>query len=154
MQSSSSRAAFFACMLVGITVGCATGNPSREPPANAGVTGEDLARNAGDPIERVLQAKYPGVSIVSTPGGISVQIGGPSSFVSGGGPLYVVDESPVSAGPGGFLRGLNPYDIESIKVLKNPTDIGIYGMRGSNGVIVITTKRPSKYVIADSTSHL
>jgi TonB-dependent SusC/RagA subfamily outer membrane receptor len=153
MQSSSSRAVIFACVLGGIAAGCATGNTNHEPPASPTVTGEDLARNAGDPIERVLQAKYPGVSIVSTPGGISVQIGGPSSFVSGNGPLYVIDESPVSAGPGGFLRGLNPYDIESIKVLKNPSDIGIYGMRGANGVIVITTKRPSKYVIADSTSH-
>jgi TonB-dependent SusC/RagA subfamily outer membrane receptor len=143
-SSSSSRAALSACVLIGLAAGCASGNTTHEPPASPTVTGEDMARNAGEPIERVLQTKFPGVSVISTPGGISVMIGGPSSFVSGSGPLYVVDESPVSAGPSGFLRGLNPYDIESIKVLRNPADIGIYGMRGANGVIVITTKRPSK----------
>ena len=39
---------------------------------------------------------------------------------------------------------INPHDIESIKVLKDPADTGIYGMRGANGVILITTKRPGK----------
>ena len=137
---STSRAARSACVLIGLAAGCTSGTTNREPPASPTVTGEDLAKNAGDPIERVLQTKFPGVSVTSTPGGISVMIGGPSSFVSGSGPLYVVDESPVSAGPSGFLRGLNPYDIETIKVLRNPADIGIYGMRGANGVIVIKTK--------------
>jgi len=149
---TSPRTAATACVVLGLVVGCATGNTIHEPPAQPTVTGEDLARNAGDPIERVLQAKFPGVSVISTPGGVSVQIGGPSSFVSNAGPLYVLDESPVTAGPGGLLRGLNPYDIESIRVLRNPADIGIYGMRGSNGVILITTKRPSKAVAVETTA--
>ena len=46
--------------------------------------------------------------------------------------------------PGGALVGLNPHDIESIQVLKNPEDTGIYGSRGGNGVIVIKTRRPGK----------
>jgi len=53
----------------------------------------------------------------------------------------VLDGSPVQPGPNGLLTGLNPYDIASIRVLRNPADIAIYGMRGSNGVIVITTKK-------------
>jgi len=50
----------------------------------------------------------------------------------------------VQPGPGGALIVINPHDIESIKVLKDPADTGIYGMRGANGVILITTKRPGK----------
>ena len=46
-------------------------------------------------------------------------------------------------GPAG-LAGINPHDIASITVLKNPTDTAIYGLRGANGVIVITTKRPGQ----------
>ena len=149
---SSPRIAATAGVLLGLVAGCATGNTIHEAPVAQTVTGEDLARNAGDPIERVLQTKFPGVSVISTPGGISVQIGGPASFVSGNGPLYILDDSPVPTGPGGLLRGLNPYDIESIRVLRNPADIGIYGMRGSNGVIVITTKRPSKAVAVETTA--
>jgi TonB-dependent SusC/RagA subfamily outer membrane receptor len=45
-------------------------------------------------------------------------------------------------GAGGVLSGINPHDIESIRVIKDPAELGIYGMRGANGVILITTKRP------------
>jgi TonB-dependent SusC/RagA subfamily outer membrane receptor len=69
-----------------------------------------------------------------------VRIRGPASFYASGEPLYVLDGSPIEAGPGGALSGINPWDIESIRVLKNPGDTAIYGMRGVNGVIVITTK--------------
>jgi len=58
--------------------------------------------------------------------------------------VYVVDDVPVQPGPGGALIVINPHDIESIKVLKDPAETGIYGMRGANGVILITTKRPGK----------
>jgi TonB-dependent SusC/RagA subfamily outer membrane receptor len=59
-------------------------------------------------------------------------------------PLYVIDEVPMQAGPGGALVGVNPHDIDTIQVLKNPADTGRYGIRGANGVILITTKRPGK----------
>jgi TonB-dependent SusC/RagA subfamily outer membrane receptor len=55
----------------------------------------------------------------------------------------VVDETPLPAGSGGIVY-LNPYDIEKIEVLKNPADVGVYGIRGGNGVIRITTKRPRR----------
>lgn len=87
----------------------------------------------------------PGLLVTRTPdGGIAVQIRGASSFNSSNQPLYVIDDVPMEPGPSGALTGVNPYDIESIKVLKNPSDIGIYGMRGANGVIVITTKKPGR----------
>lgn len=144
MSTPLLRPALHLCLLLGLAAGCSTGNPNREPPGSSTVTSDDLARNPSQPIEEVLQAKNPGVQIMRTPAGISVQIGGPASFSSGGEPLYVLDGSPMQPGPGGVLTGVNPYDIESIKVLKNPSDVGIYGMRGANGVIVITTKRPGK----------
>jgi len=58
--------------------------------------------------------------------------------------LFVIDDVPMEAGPGGALRGINPYDIESIKVLKDPAETGIYGMRGANGVILIKMKKPAR----------
>lgn len=57
-------------------------------------------------------------------------------------PLYVLNGVPYTPGPNGLLTGINPRDIESIKALKEPTDLALYGMRGGNGVIVITTKQP------------
>jgi TonB-dependent SusC/RagA subfamily outer membrane receptor len=57
-------------------------------------------------------------------------------------PLYVVDGVAFRPGANGELVGINPYDIESIKVLKNASDTALYGIRGGNGVIEITTKKP------------
>ena len=109
------------------------------------VTADDLERNPDEPIERVLQAKVPGLIVSRTPdGGIAVNIRGPASFYGGSAPLYVLDDVPFEAGPGGVIAGLNIHDIESIRVLKNPEDIGVYGVRGANGVIVIKTKKPGK----------
>ena len=140
---SSSRAALPAVMIAALVAACASGGSStNELPAPSTVTAGDMERNPGDPIERVLQSKDPSLQVSSRPAGLSVTIRGSSSFVSGTSPLYVLDGVPVQPGPGGLLTGLNPYDIESIKVLKNPADIALYGMRGGNGVIVITTKRP------------
>jgi TonB-dependent SusC/RagA subfamily outer membrane receptor len=132
-----------AVLLLGLAAACSTANTNGPPPASQEVTPADMERNASpQPIERILQAKFPGVIVASTPAGLSVTIGGPSSFDGNSGPLYVVDGSPMNPGPGGVLTGLNPYDIASIKVLRNPADTAVYGMRGSKGVILITTKRP------------
>ena len=129
---------------IGLVVGCARTTAQLEPAPRTAVTAQDLERNPDQPIESVLQAKYPGVQIMRTGDGIAIQLRGPGSFYSNGAALYVIDDVPMPAGRGGGISGLNPYDIESIRVLKNPEDIGIYGIRGSNGVVLITTKRPSK----------
>jgi TonB-dependent SusC/RagA subfamily outer membrane receptor len=55
--------------------------------------------------------------------------------------LYLLDGVPYNPGPGGLLIGINPDDIQSIKALKDPADLALYGMRGGNGVIVITMKK-------------
>ncbi len=77
-------------------------------------------------------------------GGTSVKIRGSGSVGAGNEPLYVVDGMPYSAGMNQNLNPLifiNPNDIESITILKDASSTAIYGSRGANGVIIITTKR-------------
>ena len=94
----------------------------------------------------MLRGSAPGLNITRTSNGeIAVQLmRGPSSFYSSNGPLYLVDDVPYTPGPGGALVGINPYDIASIKALTKPDEIAMYGVRGGNGVIVITLKKPGK----------
>ncbi|MGV3559854.1 SusC/RagA family TonB-linked outer membrane protein [Larkinella arboricola] len=90
---------------------------------------------------QMLQGRAAGVYVLNTsnkPGaGVSVQIRGRRSFNAGNDPLYVVDGIPIS---GGF-NDINPGDIESMEILKDASATAIYGSRGANGVIIITTKR-------------
>ena len=111
-------------------------------PAGDKVTAEDVQRAPNVPIEQLLQSKVPGIIVTRTDdGNIAIRIRGTSSFSGNNFPLYVVDGVVVASGPGGSLPGINPYDIASIKVLKDTTDITMYGSRGANGVIVIKTKQ-------------
>ena len=87
--------------------------------------------------------RFPGVVVTRSPdGGVSVRIRGGSSIYGNNEPLYVVNGIAIQPGPNGSLSGISPEDIESIKVLKDPADTAMYGMRGANGVILIKTKRP------------
>lgn len=90
---------------------------------------------------QMLQGRAAGVYVLNTgnkPGaGVSVQIRGRRSFNAGNDPLYVVDGIPIS---GGF-NDINPGDIESMDILKDASATAIYGSRGANGVIIISTKR-------------
>ena len=92
-------------------------------------------------IEQMMAGRFPGVSVLPSPnGGLQIRIrGGSNSFYSGDEPLYVLDETPLPSNTGGVVF-VNPYDIQRIEVLKNPADIAIYGIRGANGVVKITTK--------------
>jgi len=89
-----------------------------------------------------LAGRFPGVEVFRLASGdLSVQIRGASSFVGSTEPLYVIDGMEISPGPGGALVGINPADIASIQVLKDIGSTALYGVRGANGVILITTKR-------------
>ena len=88
-----------------------------------------------------LQGKAAGVDITTSerPGTVgSIMIRGTRSISAGQGPLYVVDGVPLQAGG---IETLNPRDIESIDILKDASSTAIYGSRGANGVVLITTKR-------------
>jgi TonB-dependent SusC/RagA subfamily outer membrane receptor len=109
-------------------------------PPRADVTAEDIERAPGQTIEEILKGRVSGVTVAQGDRGITVRIRGFTSFYGSNEPLYVLDGVPFAPGPGGLVTGVDPYDIESIRVLKDPADTALYGMRGANGVIVITTK--------------
>jgi TonB-dependent starch-binding outer membrane protein SusC len=101
--------------------------------------------------EQLIQGKIPGVQIHDTGepgGGVSIRIRGGTSVGAGNEPLIVVDGSPLPHG-GGLSAGrnplnfLNPDDIETFTVLKDAASTAIYGSRGANGVILITTRSGS-----------
>nr|WP_321229698.1 TonB-dependent receptor [uncultured Psychroserpens sp.] len=106
-------------------------------------------------VDGILQGQAAGVQVQQnsgTPGGeMSVRIRGLSSISGSNQPLYIIDGIPVTTGDFGqigysgqgssALADLNPGDIESISVLKDASATAIYGARGSNGIVLITTKR-------------
>jgi TonB-dependent SusC/RagA subfamily outer membrane receptor len=93
-------------------------------------------------VEKTLAAKVPGVIIQrNSDGTLSIRIRGATSIMGSNEPLYIVDGTEVLPGPNGGLAGLNPSDIASIEVLKDAGSTAFYGLRGSNGVILIKTKR-------------
>lgn len=147
MSCLPSRALVLVGLIVGFVGGCArsAGLTQTTPPSSSTLTAQDIDRvPPGQPIEQMLMDRFPGVEVARTDrGGVSIRIRGPASFYANTEPLYVLDGVPIQAGPN-VLAGINPHDIASITVLKNPTDTAIYGIRGANGVIVITTKRPGR----------
>jgi len=141
MTSSPSRV-LPVSLLVGIIAACAHGGTAPPPsPSPSTVTSEELERQSAVSLEQLLAGRISGVIVTPAPGGgITVRIGGPTSFRLSQDPLYVVDGVPIEAGAGGTLSWLNPQDVASIEVLKYGGDTAIYGVRGANGVIVIKTK--------------
>ncbi len=112
------------------------------------LTGSVTSINAQDleetPITRpdqMIQGRSSGVQVIQTnsaPGGnISIRIRGTNSINSSNEPLFVVDGFPGA----GDLNTINPQDIESIEILKDASSTAIYGSRGANGVVLITTKK-------------
>lgn len=92
-------------------------------------------------MEQALKARAAGVRVTQNsgqPGGrIEVRIRGGNSMLGDNQPLYVVDGFPITGG----INFLNPADIESIDILKDASATAIYGARGANGVVIITSKR-------------
>ena len=148
MMLRSSRALLAFALFAATTSGCASkggAGPSGaakgagSPPAST-VTSQDLDRSPGE-IDKALTGRFPGVIVSQSPdGGLVVRIRGSQSVY--GDPLYEIDGVTIQPGPNGSLSGINPNDIESIKVLKSAAETSMYGSRGANGVIVIKTKKP------------
>jgi TonB-dependent starch-binding outer membrane protein SusC len=95
-------------------------------------------------VEELLQGRIPGVHVIRMPNGdFSVRIRGVKTFGRGSDePLYVVDGMPLLAtGLRNALTGIAPQDIARIDVLKDAGATAVYGSKGANGVILITTKR-------------
>lgn len=100
-----------------------------------GIENRPLAR-----AETALQGQLAGVAVRSTTGepgaDMQIRVRGAASVNASSDPLYVVDGVPMNT-----LSGLNPSDIESIEVLKDASSSAIYGSRGSNGVVLVSTKK-------------
>jgi len=127
--------------VVVVAVGYGTLDKKEVTSAITHLSAKDLNTVAGNGVLNSIQGKVSGLSITNTAtadpnSGPSVQLRGVSSRSAGTGPLYVINGIP-----GGNIDNLNQNDIESIDVLKGGAASAIYGTRGSNGVIIITTKK-------------
>ena len=90
-------------------------------------------------VEELIEGRLAGVDVVRTGSGFRIRIRGASSFFAPTDPLFVVDGVPLR-NLGGYL-GISPKDVARIDVLKDAGSTAIYGSRGANGVILITTHR-------------
>lgn len=104
------------------------------------IQSKELREETATRIDQVLMGKVAGVQVIPVTGAPgdapTIRIRGVGSITAGSGPLYVVDGFPIDD-----IRSINPGDIESIDILKDASASAIYGSRGSNGVIIINTKR-------------
>jgi TonB-dependent starch-binding outer membrane protein SusC len=146
MSPHTSRTLLALAALAALATACGKRAAQSAPaPASQTVTAEDMQRNPTTPIEQILSGKVAGVTVTRAPdGGLVMRIRGAASMTGVEEPLYVVDGTPITPGPGGSLTGINPYDIESIRVLKDAASLTMYGSRGANGVILIKTKQAAK----------
>ncbi|WP_375444747.1 SusC/RagA family TonB-linked outer membrane protein [uncultured Fibrella sp.] len=129
-----------------VVVGYGTQQKKDLTGAIATVGSKDIQKVPVSGFDQALQGQVAGLQISSSsgaPGGnTNILIRGIGSISGGNEPLFVIDGFPVSgAGVGNPLNTINPSDIESIDVLKDASATAIYGSRGSNGVIIVTTKR-------------
>jgi TonB-dependent starch-binding outer membrane protein SusC len=159
-ESGPWRAAIVIAFVSGTVVGC--GRSAAPPPelvpvaegaagrsmqgegtgAVGVVDGDDLHGRPAVNVEELLQGRVAGVQVIRRPGGgISVQIRGPGSIMGNTEPLYVIDGMPVQDVAGRGLDWLNPGDILRIEILKDASTTSMYGVRGANGVVLITTRR-------------
>lgn len=109
--------------------------------AVSSVKAEALANNPTSDFRQALAGKMPGVQVTvpsgDPEGSVSIRVRGVSTVNAGSDPLYVVDGVPMERG----FANLNTNDIESVEVLKDASAAAIYGSRGSNGVVLVTTKK-------------
>jgi TonB-linked SusC/RagA family outer membrane protein len=138
-----------------VVVGYGTQKKSDLAGAVSSVKLDDVKGTNAASLDGLLNGKSAGVQVTPTSGqpggGMSIRVRGGSSVQGGNEPLYVIDGFPVynSSATAGVLSGsvtnplasINPGDIESINILKDASATAIYGSRGANGVVIITTKQ-------------
>lgn len=104
------------------------------------VKGDEIAKVPSANIIESIQGKVPGVDITRSSGsassGVSMTVRGNRSITAQNGPLFIVDGVQYSN-----IQDINPNDIESMEILKDASSTAIYGSRGANGVVIVTTKK-------------
>ena len=127
-----------------VAIGYGKLKSSRVTSSISKVSAQEIETRPVARIDQAIQGKIAGVYVQEVSGApgksLSVKVRGTGSINYGLNPLYVVDGFPIS----GDLNGISPADIESIEVLKDAASAAIYGSRGSNGVVLITTKSGRK----------
>lgn len=142
-----------------VVVGYGTVKKSDLTGSVSSIKADDLKSTALTSLDQGIQGRASGVVVMQTSGqpgaATSIRIRGTSSINGNNEPLYVIDGVPIisdaSQGAVGATQGpalnplvsINPQDIESIEILKDASATAIYGARGANGVILVTTKRGS-----------
>jgi len=136
-----------------VSIGYGTSKRKDLTGAVAVLTGDQFKTQAAPTptLSAGLQGKLPGVQVVSNSGlpgiGLRVRVRGTGSITANAEPLYVIDELPAAQGTNSFnpqdnpLLSIDPTEIESIEILKDASATAIYGARGANGVVLITTRR-------------
>lgn len=140
-----------------VVVGYGTQDQRKNVQSISKINSEEFKTQSAISAQDLLQGRAAGVQMTSTSGVVgsraAIRIRGVASITGGGDPLFVVDGVPMNDGTyslnsGGVslnpLQDLNPNDIENISVLKDASAVAIYGSRGANGVILITTKKGGK----------
>lgn len=121
------------------TSGTQSARPSRPP--RVVLTAEDIERSPGQTLEQLLLAHVPGLMLTRAPDGRPVLVlRGTSTFMGEQEPLFVVNGIPLGPNASGNLSAINPRDIDTVEVLRDAGATAAYGIRGSNGVIIIRTK--------------
>ncbi|HET8655809.1 MAG TPA: TonB-dependent receptor plug domain-containing protein [Longimicrobiaceae bacterium] len=124
-----------------VNVGYGTQERGKVTGAVQSLTAEDLHNQRYARVEEMLEGRIAGLQVIRTPGGgLALRLRGVASIVGATEPLLVVDGVPV-LDAGMALLSLNPDDIARVDVLKDAGSAAIYGSRGGDGVILITTKR-------------
>lgn len=144
-----------------VVIGYGTVKKSDVTGSVVSIKASELTQGANINVQQMLEGRASGVQITRSTGepgsAMSVKIRGVTSITAGNDPLYVIDGMPVNdgapvTGVGAFfasqpprnpLNSLNPADIASIEILKDASATAIYGSRGANGVVLITTKSGS-----------
>jgi TonB-linked SusC/RagA family outer membrane protein len=135
-----------------LVIGYGTTSKRKSTDAVAKVSSKDIEQIPVATVQNALVGKLAGVQITQTngkvEGGISIRVRGAASISAGKEPLYVLDGIPLvtidesgNGAPTNPLVTLSPNEIESIDVLKDASSAAIYGARGANGVVIITTKK-------------
>ncbi len=126
-----------------VAVGYGTIKKSDLTASVASVKASEVTKAPSGSVEKLLQGRVSGLTVINSAddnpqGGVTVRVRGLSSINASNSPLIVVDGVPL--GDAGNLNTINPNIIESIEVLKDASGTAIYGSRGANGVIMVTTK--------------
>ena len=130
-----------------IVIGYGTMKKSDLTGSVASVKASDVTQVSAGSIDKLLQGRVAGLTVIdnsndSPEGSVTMRVRGISSINGSNSPLVVVDGVPM--GDAGNLTSVNPNIIESVEVLKDASATAIYGSRGANGVIMITTKNGQK----------